>query len=203
MKAARSSRLYRSAKISDYRFRRVLGQFVLDASATDAARATGLSVNSTHAIYRKLRVFFYEVGLFIDFYRGRDPDTVDSGNPHFEFRLLEFHFARVRDKHGLKSPANEPHYHFAESCWRYDFKIIQNQRPSAPVHAMMLANLLELIRLCGPVGGPLRNRVAGLKAVARQIDQRIHWLERNAPGFADEVSRRGLREARAIDTDAG
>lgn len=197
----RANPFRRSAKISDYRFRKVLEHFARDDSATEAARATKLSVNSVHALYRKLRIFFFEAGLFVDFYVGHDPQEFESDNPVFEQALLEFHFARIRDKRGLKSLTNEPPYHFAESCWRYDFKVLMTQRPSEAVHAMMLSHLLELIRLCGPVGAAPRNRAEGLRAVARQIDQRILWLERNAPAFAATTMRAALKEARAIDPD--
>jgi len=192
-------RLYRSTKISDYRFRRVLDSFARDDSASDAARATGLSVNSVHALYRKLRIFFFECGLFLDFYDGHDPESFDSGNPHFEKALLEFHLRRYGDKHGFRSPGSEPHYHFAESCWRFDYYMMELERPSGDVHAMKLAHLLELIRLCGPVGAAPRNRQAGLRAVLRHADQRIEWLRRNAPGF--RAHRDDLAEAIAITID--
>lgn len=198
----RAVTLYRYAKISDYRFRKVLEQFVRDSSATDAARATRLSVNSVHTIYRKLRVFFFDVGLFTDFYEGQDPAEFVSDNPRFERDLLAFHLGRFAAKRGLRSPASEPPYHFAESCWRYDFKVLMEQRPSEAVYAMMLSHLLEIIRLCGPVGSTPSNRIAGARAIARQIDQRILWLERNAPGFADADIRSGLRAARAIEPEA-
>jgi hypothetical protein len=194
-------RLFRAAKISDYRLKRVVAQFARDASATEAARATGLSVNAAHDLYRKLRVFFFEVGLFLDYYAGHDPETFESEDPALEKAILDFHFERVAARRGLKSPATEPPYHFAESCWRYDFKVLMDERPSDAVRAMMLAHLLELIRLCGPVGAPPRNRAAGALAVARQIDQRILWLERNAPGFSDKATRQALREARSIDPE--
>jgi len=195
----RGAQLQRASKISDYRFRKVLERFAHDDSATDAARATGLSINTVHALYRKLRVFFFEVGLFMDFYAGHDPETFESENPALEKALLDFHFERVAARRGLKSPSTDPPYHFAESCWRYDFKVLMDERPSDAVRAMMLAHLLELIRLCGPIGAPARNREVGALAIARQIDQRILWLERNAPGFANDATREGLREARAID----
>ena len=198
--ARRVARLYRSSKISEARFRKVLEQFARDASATDAARATGLSINATHTIYRKLRVFFFEIGLFLDFYGGADPLTY-NGDPHSEFALLEFHFARIRARRGLKSPTTEPPYHLAESWWRYQFKVLMRERPSEAVYAMMVANLLELIRLCGPVGAPPRNLEAGALAIARQIDQRSAWLRRNAPGFADTETRLALTQIEAIGTD--
>ena len=198
MASARIARLYRSAKISEGRFRKVLEHFARDASATDTARATGLSINATHAIYRKLRVFFFEIGLFMDFYEGADPLTY-NGDPHSEFALLEFHFRRIRAKRGLKSPTGEPPYHLAESWWRYQFKVLMNERPSDAVHAMMVANLLELIRICGPVGAPPRNLEAGALAIARQIDQRSAWLRRNAPGFSDENLRNALAQVEAMD----
>lgn len=195
------ARLYRAAKISEGRFRKVLDCFARDESVTEAARLTGLSINTTHAIYRKLRVFFYEVGLFLDFYQGNDPLTYDSGDPHGEFALLEFHFARIRAKRGLKSPKDDPPYHLAESWWRYQFKVLMNERPSDAVHAMMVTNLLELIRLCGPVGAPPRNLEAGALAISRQLDQRITWLRRNAPGFADDETREALSQIEAIGSN--
>jgi hypothetical protein len=197
-KRKRVAPLYRSAKISAYRFRKVLEQFAMDSSATDAAQVTRLSVNSVHAIYRKLRVFFFEAGLFTDFYEGEDPAKFESDNPRFERDLLAFHLDRVGAKRGLRSPSSEPPYHFAESCWRYDFKVLMKERPSEAVHAMMLSHLLEIIRLCGPVGSAPSNLNAGALAIGRQIDQRILWLERSAPGFADADIRARLRAARAI-----
>jgi len=198
-KAGRAARgLYHSAKISDYRFRKVLWHFVRDDSATGTARATRLSVNSVSAIFRKLRVYFTEAGLFTDFYEGHDPLTHDSGLITTEHSLLAFHIARVRVHNGLKSPATEPDYHFAESHWRYHFHVMARERPSGEVHAMMFGHLMEIIRLCGPIGTRPANRRAGLMAIARQMDQRIAWLERNAPGFNDAALRSGLREAKAV-----
>lgn len=193
------SPLYKSAKISDYRFRKVLWAFVCDASATEAAQATGLSVNSVHAIFRKIRVFFFEAGLFQDYYGGQDPVSFQSANPFFEKKLLKFHFGRIGAKQGLKSPDNEPPYHFAESCWRFDFKVMAEQRQSDHVLQMMQAHLLEIIRLCGPIGAPPRNKEQGLLAVLRQADQRILWLERNAPGYTDQAKRAELRAIRDDD----
>ena len=194
----RPAPLRRYAKISPYRFRKLLEHFVLDASTTDTARATRLSVNSVHTTFRQLRVFFFEVGLFQDFYAGQDPETYQSDNPMFERDLLEFHLSRVSEKRGLKSPVDEPPYHFAESCWRYDFKVLMDQRSSSDVRAMMLAHLLELLRLCGPLGGTPRNLESGGRAIMRQADQRILWLSRNAPDFRDPSVRAGLAEAYSI-----
>ena len=198
-KAKRASRpLVHAAKISDYRFRRVLGHFVRDSTAVDAGRDVRLSTNSVAAIYRKLRVFFFEVGLFLDFYDGKDPLIFESDNPVFEKALLEFHFARLRRHHGFRSPLSEPPYHFAESCWRYDFHIMMNERPADSVHNMMERHLLEIIRQCGPVGLPPRNRRMGMESVMRQADERIDWVRRNAPGFRDENTRDRLRFIRSI-----
>lgn len=191
-------RLVHAAKISDYRFRKMLWHFVLDHSATDTARATGLSINSTNILFRKLRVFFYETHLFTDIYGGQDPTTLESDNPVFERDLIEFHFRRVREKRGVRSPWSEPDYHFAESHWRYHFHVLMAQRPSDRVHAMMFGHLLEIIRLCGPVSKKPMNRRAGLLAVMRQMDQRILWLERNAPRFRADSLRQELKEIREI-----
>lgn len=197
-----ASRLQRAGKISDYRFRKVIDHFVRDHTATEAARATGLSVNSAHALYTKLRAFFFHVGLFIDIYRGQDPSQVDTGAPVYEHALLSFHLKRYGDKRGFRSPSNEPHYHFAESCWRYDFALLMAERPSEAVYAMMQRHLLELIRLCGPIGAKPRNRLEGALAVMRQADERIEWLMRNAPGFREPEQRQALDAIRSIGEDS-
>lgn len=190
--------LYHAAKISDYRFRRVLACFVCDHTATETAQRTGLSVNSVDATFRKLRVFFFEARLFTDIYDGADPTAHWGNDPAFEKALLEFHFARIRAHRGLKSPAHEPDYHFAESHWRYHFHVLARERTDAPVETMMFSHLLEIIRLCGPAGAKPRNHRAGIEAVLRQMDQRIAWLERNAPGFGTDARRRELRGIRGL-----
>lgn len=195
-------RLLRAAKISDYRFRRVLALYVRDTTATATAKATGLSINSTHAIFQKLRKFFYEVGLFLDFYDGEDPLSFAAEDPQFERDLLAFHLARCGAHRGLKSPASGPSYHFVESCWRFDFHRMMIERPSDAVYAMMEKHLLELIRTSGPVGGYPTNRLAGIRAVMRQADERIEWFARSAPNFKDADSRARLAEARAITEDS-
>ena len=194
----RSHPLYHAAKISDYRFRKVLWHFVHDHTAAETARDVTLSTNSVQAIFRKIRVYFFEVGLFMDIYQGRDPIEVDTGNPHFEKLLIEFHFERMNTKKSMRQPITEPPYHFAESCWRYDFHVMMSERPDAGVYGMTERHLLELIRRCGPVGDLPRNRRAGLLLVMRQTDERIDWLRRNAPGFRAEHTRAELRAVRAV-----
>jgi hypothetical protein len=198
-KARRASRpLYHSAKISDGRFRKVLGHFVYDHTAALTARETNLSANSVVAIFRKLRIYFTDIGQFTDFYEGQNPLAYDSDNPMFEKGLLAFHLRRVREKHGLKSPAHEPDYHFAESHWRYHFYVLSLERPSGQVHAMMFSHLLEIIRLCGPIGTRPVNRRAGLLAVMHQMEQRILWLERHGPGFRSAHLRNELKSIRSL-----
>lgn len=202
-KSAKTKRLprplYHSAKISEYRFRKLLLCFVRDQSATDTAQACGLSVNSVAGIFRKVRVYFVEVGLFTDFYEGRDPlADIDYESARYEHDLLTFHLARVRAKNGLKSPASEPDYHFAESHWRYHFHVMARERPDSPVHDMMLGHLLEIIRICGPIGTKPINRRAGYQAILRHMDQRIAWLERNGPGFMSTEWRSALRTVRTL-----
>lgn len=192
----RAKPLQHASKISNYRFRNVLEHFVRDHNANDSARATRLSANSVVGVYRKLRIFFYEAGLFTDIYEGQNPLDHQANEPRFEKALLEFHFARIRVHRGLKSPAHEPDYHFAESHWRFHFHVMAQERPDAPVEAMMLAHLLEIIRLCGPVGTRPANLRAGAEAIRRQTDQRVLWLERNAPGFATPERRSALRNIR-------
>lgn len=190
--------LYHSAKISDYRFKKVLWHFVRDYTAAETAKGTGLSVNSVHAIFRKLRVYFYEVGLFQDFYEGRDPMAVETRMPDFEYDLIDYHLKRYGEKHGFKSPSAEPHYHFAESHWRYDFEIMRRERNSDAVYDMMMAHLIEIIRICGAVGSKPTNQQVGLHTVLKQIDQRIAWLERNSSRFGADYLRDMLLEAREI-----
>lgn len=189
--------LYHSAKISEQQFRQVLWHFVRDDTATATARQTGLSLNSVAAIFQKVRVYFFEAGLFMDPYEGKDPETFEGDNEEFELRLLTYHFERIRDKRGLKSPIHKPDYHLAESHWRFNFHVIRERRPDADFHKMMLTHLLDIIRICGPVGRPPVNRKAGLRAVLGQQDQFLIWLERNAPGF-DDASRDELRDIRSI-----
>lgn len=176
----------------------ILRHFVDDRSATFTAQATRLSTNSVNAIFRKLRVYFWDVGSFTDFYEGQDPRAVVSDAPTFERALLAFHIERYRNKRGLKSPWNEPDYHFAESHWRFQYALLTLNRPGVDVRPMMTEHLLEIIRLCGPVGRKPGNRLAGLKAVARQMDQRLQWMERNDPGFANPEDRAALRTIRNL-----
>ena len=49
------NRYYKSAKISEVKFRYLLRLFALDLTASDTARLTGLSVRSVNAIYLRLR----------------------------------------------------------------------------------------------------------------------------------------------------
>ena len=52
---ARVNRYYKYAKLSEVVFRRIVRCFVLDLTATQTARLTGISVRSINAIYLKLR----------------------------------------------------------------------------------------------------------------------------------------------------
>jgi len=186
----RNTPLYRSAKISDDKFREVLRHFVRDHTAAETARQTGLSHNSTNAIFHKLRVYFTRVGLFVDIYERQDLDKLGIDNPVFERDLLSFHFSRVGKKRGIQSPSDYPvDYHFAESYWRFGFDMMTKQRPSELVYSMMEKNLLEIIEICGSVGSIPENREAGLEAVFQQIDRYLLWLKRNAPNFSSPESR--------------
>lgn len=55
------NRYYKSAKISEAKFRQLLRLFALDLTASDAARLTGLSRVSTTRLYQRLRQYW--VGL--------------------------------------------------------------------------------------------------------------------------------------------
>lgn len=187
--------LYHSAKISERTFKAVLWEFTLDRTLTDAAKATGLSTNSVAAIFTKLRVYFAEAGLFTD------PRLIGmfEDNEEFERHFLAFHLGRARSKRGLAAASSAGRdYHMAESHWRFHFHMIALQRPSENVAAMMFAHLLALIRICGPVGRKPVNPREGRLEIFRQTDQRLLWLERNAPEFRSPSQRAELRAIRNI-----
>jgi hypothetical protein len=186
---------YFSAKISDHCFRRVLLHYALDNTVQEAARDTQLSATSVNAIFGKLRRFFSEAGLFEDYSMARGSSEARQVHARQEKALLEFHNQRLRRKRGLRHAPDSPDYHFAESCWRYDFHVLMDERLSDQLQAMMFAHLLEIVRLCGPVGRPPVNRAAALRAVLRHIDERAQW--RNEPGFSTPKFRAALRELRA------
>lgn len=192
--------LYRSSKISERTFRHVLEHFAHDRSATETAKLTGLSLNSVAAIFHKLRVFFFEAGLFRDFYETlKYGGEITIDDEIAEMKLLELHFRRMAAKRGLHDrTGGEPDYHLAESFWRLGYSVMAQQRPTETVHAMMYSHLLEVIRICGPVGSRPTKRRQGLLAVMRQMDQFTLWLERNAPEFSSERQRQELREIRLI-----
>jgi hypothetical protein len=52
------NRYYRRSKVSQAKFRQLLGLFAMDLTATDAAAPCHLSVRSTNAIYQRIRVRF-------------------------------------------------------------------------------------------------------------------------------------------------
>lgn len=190
------SRLYYAAKISDYRFRKVLWHFVRDHTATETARATGLSLNSVNDLYRKIRVYFYEAGLFMNFYGGTGWASYDpQADKEFEHLLLSFHRNRLRSRRGVRETPGQPNYHLAESWWRLDFAMILRERASDAVYDMMTGQLLSVIRVAGPVGRKPGNLSARRRMIAQLVDQKILWLQRNAPGFADDKSRVSLEDA--------
>ncbi|MBR2689341.1 MAG: hypothetical protein IKE42_15950 [Aquamicrobium sp.] len=187
--------LYRAAKISDHRFRRVLASFVHDHTVSETAQLTRLSANAVEQIFRKLRVFCFEGRLFMDFYNGQNPLEVSGPRSAHELALIRFHLARTESKRGLKQPLTEPPYHFAESGWRYEYHVLVRERPSGAeaVRAMMLRHLIQFIRAYGPVGARKRDEIAGRFAVLDQIGERARWLQRNAPGFSDRDMRQELQ----------
>ncbi len=196
------ARLYRSAKISRYQFERVLWAFVKDESAAKAASHIALSANSIAGIYAKLRTFFFEHGLFVDVYEGRDVSE-EAGGPgdEAEYRTIEYHLARVAKKRGqIDEPLRGPAYHFAESCWRLRFEAVKLERASAMVERMMFDHLMEFIRQFGPVGSPVKPPPTKRKEAGRlaleQIDRIALWLERNSVEFRNPVSRAKLRDIR-------
>lgn len=193
-----SNRLYRSSKISEYQFKRVLSSFVLDEPASRAAKHIDLSANSIDALYSKLRVYFYDAGLFMDIYEGGDPREGSTlADDEFEIRLIEFHMKRVAAKRGLTDILATPAYHFSESHWRFHYAVMIEGRSSGAIHRMMFAHLLEVIRHCGPVGAS-PERKEGLTLSLRHMDQRLLWMERNSVRFADPETRAQFREVRTL-----
>jgi hypothetical protein len=187
--------LYHSAKISAYRFRRILWHFVRDRSASETARRTGLSVNSVNDLYRKIRIYFFEAGLFMDFYGGAGWAKYDpEADKEFEQSLLAFHRSRLRGR-PVRTRSAELDYHLAESWWRLDFAMIMRERRSEVVYDMMMGQLLAVIRVAGPVGRKPGNRAERRRVIARLTDQKILWLQRNAPSFATAELRSGLEDA--------
>jgi len=195
------NRLYRSAKISEYQFRKVLWHFVLDHSAREASAHVNLSANSIAAIYAKLRQFFFDYGLFNDPYHGGDPR---AGLPHkdfedIEYLVLAFHLERVAQKRGrLDCCMNEPDHHFAESNWRFDHFALRAERGEEFVRRRMYATLLRFIRRFGPVGAKdkptVEERRAGRAFASDLIYESVLWLERNSAKFRDPDMRAELRE---------
>ena len=189
-------RLYHSAKISEYRFRKVLWHFVRDHTATATARAVALSINSVNDLYRKIRIYFFEAGLFKDFYGGTGWAKYDpEADKEFEQSLLAFHRRRLRRRRGVKTTPDQPDYHLAESWWRLDFAMIMRERPSDAVYDMMIGQLLAVIRVAGPVGRKPANLAGRRRTIARLVDQKILWLQRNAASFATAELRAGLEDA--------
>lgn len=193
------NRLYHAAKISEYQFKRVLWSFVREEPAAKAARHIRLSANSISTLYGKLRVYFYEAGLFTDIYEGRDPGEGSrlAGN-EFERRLIDFHFARVGAKRGLDEKRGGPPYHFSESHWRFHYAVLAEGREPDAIHRMMFNHLMEIILCCGPVGAAPKNRKQGHQIALRQFDQKLLWLERNAAAFKNERTRAEIRSIREI-----
>lgn len=201
-KSARPRRVRRplchASKISEARFKKVLWHFAKDDTVAEAARQTGLSQNAVSTIFVKLRRFFTEVGMFTDVYEGVDPAEGLPGGErdeaiHFEFELIEFHFARLKAKRGFGSGPAEIDQ-FNESHWRFHYAKLLGDRGGDGVHHMMHRHLLEMIRRCGPVGKPPANRREGLKLCLAQMDERILWAERNSLRYRDETSRQALRD---------
>jgi hypothetical protein len=195
--------LHRAAKITPYQFKRVLWSFVQDQTVAEASRQIALSANSIAALYAKLRKFFFDLGVFYDPYRGRDPRQgfEQEGFTEIEYLILKFHLARVSAKRGrLDAPLTGDDHHFAESNWRFDYVALEADRSASSVHQIMYANLLEFIRRFGPVGTkkaftPEQRRAA--RALAReQMDKQLLWLERNSLKFKDAAERQELRKLR-------
>ncbi len=194
----KSRPLYHAAKISDQRFKQVLWHFAKDDTATEAAQRTGLSLNAVNTIFLKLRRFFVEAGMFTDIYQGGDPKDGYAGDPspeaeQYELHLIEFHFARLKNKRGVGSGESEGD-HWCESHWRFHYVMLMEDRGGDAVHSMMHRHMLEMIRRCGPVGKPSVNQREGIRLCLAQMDERILWAHRNSPAFRSGESRKRLKD---------
>ena len=89
-------------------------------------------------------------------------------------------------------------YHFCGNFRRFHYARMMEGRPTEPVYQMMFSHLPAHIRLSGPVGLPPKKSLESLRLMQRQMDQRLSWMERNAPAFRDEASRATLREIREM-----
>lgn len=195
-----ANRFYRSAKVSEYQFKRVLWSFVLDEPVAVAATKIDLSANSISAIFSKLRVFFTQLGVFEDIYKDGDPNEGTAKGEDFEgfeYRLLSFHLQRAKDKRRMKpTRLDEPDYNWCESFWRFHYSVLTEGRHSDAVNRMMFSHLLAQIRLCGPIGQPPHDLEKGARLNRFHFAQRLLWLERNASAFKDSAARETLRDAR-------
>jgi len=190
------NRYYRRAKISEYQFRKILWLFALDLTPTQAAARMALSLNAVHAVYVRLRRYFTEAGVFRDFYRM--PEGV-ALTDEAELRFLEFHLARVEPMQGLPPLKHgEDDLHLFESNWRFEYQVFRHAQRQANVERMMYDDLLSVISLCGPINTTPQNRKAALDMLRRRLDERLLWLERNAPLFKAPQHRVELRAIRAI-----
>jgi hypothetical protein len=185
-------RLCHAAKISDYRFKRLLRCFVEDVSATEAASRLGLSVGSVNAIYRKLRAFLAETSLFDNLYE-IDP----TPPPEAELQYIRFHLARVGRKRGIAPDDLSHDLHFRESCWRYECQLLSGFGARS-VQDMMYQDILALIRRCGPVGRPVRNPLAAYKYLLERNERIAAWLQRNSAELRDPRHREQLRRIRDL-----
>lgn len=191
--------LYRSAKISDYQFKKVLWSFARDETVAEAAQRIRLSVTSIHTIYGKLRTFFTESGLFTDPYRGGDPRDGLSEEEIFEHKLIGYHLARTARKRGLPDTTlGEVDPHWNESHWRFHYWAMTEGQRADSMDRMMFNHLLEHIRLCGPVGAKPTNRRKGLELALGQMDDRIFWMERNSPNYKSAKLRVELESIRDL-----
>ena len=202
-----ANRFYSAAKISEYQFQRVLRAFVAEEPANEAARKIALSANSIDALYRKLRVYFTELGVFYDIYEGGDPEKGTRYGPdfeEFERRLIAFHLERTSRKRRMKATRlDEIDYNWCESIWRFHYSILTQGRPSEAITRMMTEHLKAHILLCGPVGQPPRNREQSRKLSEQQRNQRLLWLRRNAPAYRSGRSRADIDEIMASPFDPG
>lgn len=193
---AGGSRLYRGGKISEARFRAILRCFAQDLTATEAAAETGLSLNSTAALYRKLRAYFMEAKLFLRQDLATGVAAIDElADPEFARAVQAFHDNRMRRQRGVRAGSDQADARMAESWWRYDFAMMLRERPSDTVYDMMVAHMLAVIRACGPVGTRPVVTEASARLLAEFIDQKIRWFQRNAPGFSAPDLRASLADS--------
>lgn len=178
--------LYRGGKVSENQFRKIVRGFALDLPGAWIAEDHGISSNTVQSIYRKLRVFFVEAGLFPLADEGPEGSENFGDAPEaYSKGLAEFHRLRMLHKRGIRGSSLDKSYHLAESRWRLHYNYLQFK--GVENFADLLEHdLLMVLELCGPLGGrpdnvdalpSIMQQQAEVRETARQNAESRLWRE--------------------------